>query len=602
MISAEATFRSHDIWPLRYPDLLKHVNTTLILILSLCVHCITSCVSILHGPRKALDPNTSLVTMIPRLKSFALLGAILGLSLTTFVEGLEIAADVPISSLVASAKAARARGASNDALAYFDAALSKDASDYLTLFQRGATYLSVGRHSQAKADFDRVLTIKPNFEGALLQRAKLSARNAEWEAAKRDYRGAGSKGAEELTQLEEAQGAAYLATEAEQKQDWESCVNHAGVAIMTAAGALSLRELRARCRFEQGEVQMGVTDLAHVLQINPSLAKPQLQMSAMQFYSLGDTDAALAQIKRCLLSDPESKSCKSLFREEKSLLKSLSNVDALLSSRKYNQATKELTGGTPETSPGLLSDIKSNTASHITSGYIYPSSPQNLYTTYIEKTCEAFMEMNNPRRATPFCTETLTLNPHSLYGLLHSAQTHLDAERYEAAIQSLNTAKDHHPSHSSTIQQKLQTAHLELKKSKQKDYYKVLSLSRDASDRDIKKAYRALTKTHHPDKAMARGVTKEDAEKKMASINEAYEVLSDPELKQRYDSGEDPNDPMARSGGHPFEGQGFPFGGAGGGQQFFFQQGGGGGGGGGSRTFKFQGGGGMPFGGFPGFG
>ena len=541
--------------------------------------------------------------MIPRLKSLAPLGAILVLSLASISEGLEIPADTPISSLVASAKAARARGANSDALAYFDTALSKDASDYLTLFQRGATYLTVGRHSQAKADFDKVLTIKPNFEGALLQRAKLSARNAEWEAAKNDYRAVGSKAADELTQLEEAQGAVYLATDAEQKQEWDACVNQAGIAIMTAAGALSLRELRARCRLEQGEVEMGISDLTHVLHINPSLAKPHLQISAMQFYSLGDTDTALTQIKRCLQSDPESKPCKLLFREEKSLLKSLNHVDALLSSRKYNQATKELTGGTAETAPGILADIKSNTASHITSGYIHPSSPQALYTTYLEKTCESFMEMNNPRRAAPYCTETLTLNPHSLHGLLHQAQTHLDAERYEAAIQSLNNAKEHHPSHSNVIQQKLQAAHLELKKSKQKDYYKVLSLPKDASDRDIRKAYRTLTKTHHPDKAMARGVTKEEAEKKMASINEAYEVLSDPELKQRYDQGDDPNDPMARSGGHPFEGQGFPFGGGGGGggQQFFFQQGGGG-----SRTFKFQGGGGggggMPFGGFPGFG
>ena len=75
----------------------------------------------------------------------------------------------------------------------------------------------------------------------------------------------------------------------------------------------------------------------------------------------------------------------------------------------------------------------------------------------------------------------------------------------------------------------------------------------------------------------------------MASINEAYEVLSDPELKQRFDRGEDPNDPASQHGGHPFHGS--PFGG-GGQQQFVFRQGG--------SQFKFQGsGGGNPFGGFP---
>lgn len=93
---------------------------------------------------------------------------------------------------------------------------------------------------------------------------------------------------------------------------------------------------------------------------------------------------------------------------------------------------------------------------------------------------------------------------------------------------------------------------------------------------------------------MSQGVTKEDAEKKMASINEAYEVLSDPELRARFDNGDDPNDPESGRGG-PFQGHPFAGGrGGGGGQQFFFQQGGGGGG----AQFKFNGfpgGGGFPF-------
>lgn len=73
----------------------------------------------------------------------------------------------------------------------------------------------------------------------------------------------------------------------------------------------------------------------------------------------------------------------------------------------------------------------------------------------------------------------------------------------------------------------------------------------------------------------------------MAAINEAYEVLSDSELRTRYDNGDDPNDPESQQRGHPF--QGSPFGHPGG-QQFFFQQGG--------QQFKFGGGGGG-FGGFP---
>jgi DnaJ homolog subfamily C member 3 len=534
--------------------------------------------------------------MLSRFRDLALLGAILGLSVPPVCRAEDIV-DAPIAQLVASAKAARAKGATSEALQYFDAAIKKDSSDYLTLFQRGATYLSAGRNTQAKADFDAVLQIKPGFEGALLQRAKIEARNGEWDAAKKDYKEAGTKGAEDLIQVEEAEGASYIAIEAEKNRDWEACVNNAGVAIMTAAGALSLRQLRSRCRFEMGEIEMGISDLQHVLQLQPSLLEPYVQMSSMQFYCLCHIDQGLSMVKKCLQSDADYKPCKKLFRDEKSLSKGLKRVDELMESRKFNQATKELTGSTPDTEPGLLAEIKADFASQREAGYIHPTAGAGLYQAYLEKACEAYLGMNNHRKAAPYCKEILELDPHSLHGLLHQAQAQLEAENYEAAIGSLNTAKEHHPAQAQTIQQKLQEAQLELKKSKQKDYYKILGVDRSAGEREINKAYRTAAKTYHPDKAHTRGITKEDAEKKMAAINEAYEVLSDPELKQRFDNGDDPNDPMARQGGNPFEG-GMPFNFPGGNQQFMFQQGGGGGG----RTFKFQSGGqqggGMPFG-FP---
>lgn len=192
--------------------------------------------------------------------------------------------------------------------------------------------------------------------------------------------------------------------------------------------------------------------------------------------------------------------------------------------------------------------------------------------------------MNNKKKAGPFCTEALQLNSHSLPGLLSLAQSQLDAEDFEPAISTLNLAKEHHPA-SAAIPPLLQKAQTLLKRSKTKDYYKVLGVSTDSDGRTIKRAYRALTKQFHPDKSSARGVSKEQAEKKMSEINEAYEVLRDPELRARFDRGDDPNNPEHQQGG-PFHGS--PFGQGGGGQQFFFHQQGGGGGGG----FKFQQGGG----------
>lgn len=187
--------------------------------------------------------------------------------------------------------------------------------------------------------------------------------------------------------------------------------------------------------------------------------------------------------------------------------------------------------------------------------------------------------MKNTKKAAPWCEEALTYNEHSLHGLLYKANKHMEAEDFEACIHVLNTAKEHHPG-AQQIGGLLQKAQIELKRSKTKDYYKVLGLPRDADELQIKAAYRRMVKIHHPDKAHKQGITKEEAEKKMGAVNEAYEVLSNPELKARFDRGDDPNDHESARQGNPFQHHGGnPFGGSpfsGGSQQFQFkfQQGG----------------------------
>lgn len=63
------------------------------------------------------------------------------------------------------------------------------------------------------------------------------------------------------------------------------------------------------------------------------------------------------------------------------------------------------------------------------------------------------------------------------------------------------------------------------------DYYSILGISKTASDEDIKKAYRKLARKHHPDL----NPNDQEAHKKFQQINEANEVLSDPEKRKKYD-------------------------------------------------------------------
>lgn len=85
-----------------------------------------------------------------------------------------------------------------------------------------------------------------------------------------------------------------------------------------------------------------------------------------------------------------------------------------------------------------------------------------------------------------------------------------------------------------------------------RDYYEVLAVDKSAGEDEIKKAYRKLAMKYHPD----RNPDDKEAEEKFKEINEAYEVLSDPDKKSKYDQfGHDAFDP--NMGGAGFGGAGF---------------------------------------------
>lgn len=86
---------------------------------------------------------------------------------------------------------------------------------------------------------------------------------------------------------------------------------------------------------------------------------------------------------------------------------------------------------------------------------------------------------------------------------------------------------------------------------KRKDFYQILGVGKDASQEEVKKAYRKLAMKYHPDRNPGK---EKEANEKFKEINEAYEVLGDPEKRKQYDmfgtvgTGDIWGSPFTRSG------------------------------------------------------
>nr|KAF6455692.1 DnaJ heat shock protein family (Hsp40) member C7 [Rousettus aegyptiacus] len=136
------------------------------------------------------------------------------------------------------------------------------------------------------------------------------------------------------------------------------------------------------------------------------------------------------------------------------------------------------------------------------------------------------------------CTNAVKLDDTYIKAYLRRAQCYMDTEQYEEAVRDYE--KVYQTEKTKEHKQLLKNAQLELKKSKRKDYYKILGVDKNASEDEIKKAYRKRALMHHPDRhSGASAEVQKEEEKKFKEVGEAFTILSDPKKKTRYDSGQD---------------------------------------------------------------
>lgn len=146
--------------------------------------------------------------------------------------------------------------------------------------------------------------------------------------------------------------------------------------------------------------------------------------------------------------------------------------------------------------------------------------------------------------------EALKLHPEYTKALRTRARIHLAIEKYEESVKDFKEALDHCTMEEKAgLEKEIRNAEKELKKSKRVDHYKILNVSKDATEVELKKAFRKQSLVHHPDKG--------GNEEHFKQINESYSVLSDPQQRHIFDNGLDLDDGPGGMGGAGFSSGGF---------------------------------------------
>uniref|UniRef100_A0A8R1E344 J domain-containing protein n=1 Tax=Caenorhabditis japonica TaxID=281687 RepID=A0A8R1E344_CAEJA len=454
-----------------------------------------------------------------------------------------------------------ARAQFADALTAYHAAIELDPKNYQAYYRRATCYLAMGRGKAATADLERVLELKPDFNGARLQRANVLFKQGDLDAADNDYNvvlnhdPTNQEVQDKTTLIEQHRQFRHQIKSAFESGDCQTVELYISQIIETQVWDASLYRMRAKCLEERGEIKKAIHDMRIVSKLSTDSTDVMFETSKL-LYAVGELEDSLNVIRECLKLNPDHKNCYPFYKKLRKVVKSLETM-------KKKVANSDWMACLEEGQKTLKFDPT-------------PSVQLNVFK--ITNRCQR--EAGHIAEAIAECNEILHEDPSDADTLCERAEAYILEEDYDSAIEDYQKATEVNPEHRDAKEGLEHAKRLKTQAGK-RDYYKILGVKRNANKREITKAYRKLAQKWHPDN-FSDDDEKKKAEKKFIDIAAAKEVLQDEEKRRQFDQGIDPLDPEAqRQGGHHHGGfgNGFPHG---------FHHFGGGGGGGGDYSFKFN--------------
>ncbi|KAF2226842.1 hypothetical protein BDZ85DRAFT_247214 [Elsinoe ampelina] len=462
---------------------------------------------------------------------------------------------------------------------FFKAPVEADPSSATYRSNRAAAWMSAGNYKEALEDCKAADSIEPDNPKTLLRLARIHTSLGEPDEALRTY--------DRINPPASAKDKAPATTMKSHISQAEQLIKDGGSGSMAiyaldqavrglGAGQYEPRKwklLRAEAYLKMGNVNaLGDASNIAMSMLRSNSADPDaMVLRGRALYGQGENEKAIQHFRQALACDPDFKAAVRYLRMVQKLEKGKEEGNTHFKLGRYQKAVETYTDALS------IDPLNKGTNSKI-----------------LQNRALCYTKLKQWTKAIEDCDAAIKLDPTYTKAKKTRAKALGENGDWEEAVRVLKDIAEQNPSEPG-IAKEVRQAELELKKSKRKDYYKILGVEKDAGDSEIKKAYRKLAIIHHPDK----NPDDPAAEAKFKDVGEAYETLSDSEKRARYDSGEDLVDPSDMFGGAGMGGMGGGMGGIPPEMLFNMFGGGGGGmgGGGGGPQFHFGGGGGNPFGG-----
>jgi len=446
-----------------------------------------------------------------------------------------------------------ARGAYSDALSHFHAAVDADPNNYMSYYKRATVYLAMSRSRPALSDLDTVLKKKPDFLKARHQRGGVLLKMGRLDEAHIDLENVVRKEPGNEDAQRQYAMVNTLKERIEEVRDYINWNNYEP-AIELLNDLLeyipwdpSLRELRSECYLGLGNVIHAISDIRTVTKLTSDNTAAYFKLANLH-YQIGEADESLAEIRECLKLDPEHKDCYPLYKK-------LKKVAKFLTAAKDSRERQEWDECVSSAQKVLKNE---------------PTVEGIRFHAY-DRLCHCQKEAGNAVESRKACSDAIKIEDEPrLY--CDRAEAYLLEDMFEEAMKDFRTALEKDEGFARAKEGMAKAQKLQ-KQAGKRDYYKILGVKRSATKKEISKAYKKLALEWHPDKFQDEE-EKKVAEKKFMDIASAKEVLSDPEMRQKYDAGEDPLDPESGGGDHPFRQNGgfhFPGGNPLGGGPFQFK-------------------------------